>query len=105
MVCALQPKARGAVDLPNKRMTYLLQTTIKKKTPEQKDDLDNLYGLAIPVTINGALDHPVIRLDSIRLLKEVALMQLKRSGASVSDQLKGQIPANTGDLLQMLINH
>ncbi len=99
---------KGTIDLPNKKINYQLQTSFKQAdTTNQKNNLANLYGVSIPISISGNLDNPSIRLDPSALMKVIADQQLKKARKEVQDKIqdkiKGQIPGKAGELLNNLL--
>jgi len=97
-------KGSGTIDLVNQRIDYLLQTEIKQAEQNQKNNIVNLYGLAIPIHIAGDLKNPSIRLDTSVLAKAVAQQQLKKAQGKIEEQIKKKIP-EAGQLLQNLLGH
>lgn len=95
-------KGNGDINLVNESIDYRLQTNIKQIN--QKDNLLNLYGLAIPISITGNLSNPSVRLDKVVLAKEIAEKQLEKAAGKVGDQLQKNLP-EAGKLLQNLLGH
>jgi AsmA protein len=106
----LVSKGEGTINLVAQTIDYNLKTTTKEVGSNHNDtDALNLYSLAIPVNITGSLDDPSIRVNAQAILQEVAEQQMhkvqNKIGSKISDQLKGKIPGNAGDLLQNLLGH
>jgi AsmA protein len=97
-------RGTGTINLVSQKIDYTLQTTVKQRTSDQKDDVANLYGVALPVIIKGNLENPSIRLDSSALAKAVAEQQMKRvttkATEKVVDQLKEKFPDKANQLLK-----
>lgn len=110
-------RGSGTIDLVNQKINYTLQTTVKQRSTDQKEDLANLYGLSLPVLITGNLENPTIRLDSSSLAKAIAEQQVKRVTNKVTekvvDQIKQKYPdkaneilkGKAGDVLNNLLGH
>lgn len=101
-----QSNGSGTINLPNQRIDYHLLTTITK-TSGQKDDANNLYGMAIPIDIVGSLSDPHIGVNPDAIIKAIAEFQLKRAQSNVSDHLKDVLKkkAVSNDLLNNLLGH
>ncbi len=97
-------RGAGTINLVNQKIDYTLQTTVKQRSPDQKEDMANLYGIALPVLIKGNLEDPSIRLDSGALAKAVAELQMKRVTTKVTekvaDQIKQKFPDKANQLLK-----
>jgi len=99
----------GTIDLPIQKIDFSLQMSGKKSDPNQKDSLANLYGLPVPLTVTGQLNHPAVRLDIPRLAAAVAKKQFEKVADQATDKLKQQIgdqlPGKAGDLLNGLLGN
>jgi len=94
----------GSIDLVLNKMDYSLQMLAKKNSPDQKDTLANLYGLPVPLTVSGALDHPSVRIDIPRLSIAIAKRQFQNAaGNTLQQQLGNKVPENAGQLLNSLL--
>ncbi len=100
-------RGSGTINLVNQKMDYTLQTTVKQR--DQKDDMSDLYGIALPVLVSGNLNNPSIRLDSSALGKAVAEREVKRVTTKVTekvaDQIKEKLHGKAGDVLNNLLGH
>jgi len=102
----------GTINLVKQDINYIFQVTVKQRG-DQKDDTQNLYGIALPITITGSLENPNIRLDSSALAKEIAQQQMQRVTNQVQekikdkiqDQLKQEGPVKANQLLNNLLGH
>jgi AsmA protein len=94
---------KGEIDLPKNQIDYSLQTLVKKASADDKDSLQNLYGLPIPIRIVGSLDKPKTGLDTKVLLEAIAVKQLQKSTEKWGDELKGKLPGDAGKLLNNLL--
>jgi AsmA protein len=101
---AFTTKGNGNINLVAQRIDYQLQTSIKQVDQNQKDNLFNLYGIAIPIVITGKLNDPNIRLDTVELAKEIAQQQLRKATGNVEEEIKKNIP-QAEKLLQNLLGH
>ncbi len=59
----------GTVDLKQHMIQYRLVTFINKKTPDEKNDINNLYGAKLPIIINGLFSDIKVNLDTAVLIK------------------------------------
>lgn len=93
-------KGNGIIDIVNQTLNYHLQTSVKQTNGSQKNNLQNLYGMAIPISATGKLNNPSIRLEVNVLMKAIAQQQLEKAKSEITqkvqekiqDQIKGQIP-------------
>ncbi len=101
-------KGSGTINLISQQINYLLKTSIKQASAIEKNNLFNLYGLAIPIQISGDISDPRIRLDTDVLLKAAANQQIQKARERVQEKiqekLQKQIPGDAGKLLQDLLN-
>lgn len=95
-------KGMGNINLVNQQINYRLQTEIKQADLNQKNNIFNLYGLAIPILIVGDLKSPSIRLDTEVLAKAFARQQLQKAQGKIEDQIKKNLP-QAGEMLQNLL--
>ncbi len=108
-----ETRGAGTIDLVQQKIDYRLQTTVKQRTGEQKNDLTNLYGISIPVLISGNLNNPSVRLDSGELVKAIAKQQTERVTQQAKDKIEEQLPdkakellkGKAGDVLNNLLGH
>jgi len=101
-------RGTGSIDLVNQKIDYALQTVIKQRA-DQKNNVMNLYGITLPVSMTGNLDNPSIRLDSGALAKAVAKQQINKitdqTKDKLKDQIKKQLPGKAGDVLNNLLGN
>lgn len=101
---AFTTKGNGNINLVAQHIDYQLQTSIKQADQNQKNNLFNLYGIAIPIMVTGKLNDPSIRLDAAVLAKEIAQQQLNKVKGNVEQQIQKSLP-QAGQLLQNLLGH
>lgn len=102
-------KGSGVINLITQKINYRLETTAKQADASQKDNLGNLYGIAIPIEITGTMNNPSIRLDSGALMKAVAQQQVKKAKSQIQEkiekQIQGKLPGDAGALINNLLGH
>lgn len=104
---------KGNIDLLKQKIDYVLQTSVKKRSADQKDDIQDLYGIAIPISISGDLKDPKVRLDSDAIAKAVVAYQVQRVKGNIQekiqekiqDKIGEQLQGSAGDLLNGLLKH
>ncbi|MDX1900689.1 MAG: AsmA family protein [Gammaproteobacteria bacterium] len=98
----------GAIDLTSQTINYGVQLTAKKRDSNQKDDLSNLFGMPVPVVVTGALNHPRVGLDTVRLTEAIAKRQIEKTTeqakGKIQQELGNQLPAKASDLLNNLLS-
>ncbi len=94
---------QGTINLIDQTINYKLAIAVNKQAAEQKNDLRDLFGVTIPVTISGNLNDPRIRLDTTALLKAAAQQQIKKFSTDVQEQLGNKAQEQAGKLLQNLL--
>lgn len=96
-------KGEGNIDLVADTLKYRIQTT-SKQNENKKNDVNNMYGLPIPILIVGDLSNPSIRLDTDVLMKAIAAHQIEKVKADVqekiAEKIKDKIPGKAGELLK-----
>ena len=90
---------KGTINLVDKKLDYTLQTTVKKRSADQKDDLQDLYGIAVPVTISGSFANPQIGLDTRAISQAIAQYQMQRVKGNVQKKIQEQIENKIGQKL------
>lgn len=77
---------KGTINITNQQIDYELLTTINKE--KQKNDIANLYGIALPIDIVGTLDHPKMTVNTNAILSVITTLQVKHLQAKLEDQIK-----------------
>ncbi|MHB1946847.1 MAG: AsmA family protein [Gammaproteobacteria bacterium] len=95
-------KGEGNINLVKQQINYHLETTVKQGA-DQKNNLTNLYGFAIPIDIKGSLNNPNIHLDMEGFMKAIAQQQLKKAQTKIEERIKGKIPGKAGEFLNNLL--
>lgn len=70
-------KGKGSIDLVNQQIDYLLEAAVKQSANDKKE-LSNLYGLTIPIRVNGNLNQPKIGIEVSELAKQITKEQIDR---------------------------
>lgn len=99
-----ETKGKGDIDLIHQQLNYRLENSVKQSVGE-KEDWQNLYGIAIPVLIKGNLANPEIRLDTGAIMRAVAMRELKNTKDQVIEKIKEKIPSEAVDALQHLLGN
>lgn len=85
---------KGTINLPARMINYRLEPQLVRNVKDAEGKTTQAAGLAVPVVIDGSLDHPHFRPDAAGVLKnalenpEQFKQQLKNSRGSLKDQLK-----------------
>lgn len=86
-----ETKGNGTINLVSQQITYRLKTTAKKTTADEKNSIQNLYGLPVPILISGDMSSPHIQLDTEELMKAIAQQQIEKVKSDVKDKILDQI--------------
>ncbi len=93
-------KGKGTINLIDQTIDYSLQAAVKDS---QISAIKNLSGLTIPIQITGNLSNPRVRLDTVDLLKGVAVQQIEKHKEQIKKKIQEQLPGKAGELLQNLL--
>lgn len=98
-----ETNGRGTISLVDQLIDYHVQTFAKQKTPDEKNNLMNLYHMPIPILLTGSLNKPDIRLDRDVLIQALAAQQTKKVKtvvqAKIQDKLKDKLPEEAVSLI------
>ncbi|TAK78270.1 MAG: AsmA family protein [Gammaproteobacteria bacterium] len=75
-------KGHGQIDLVQQQIKYQLETTVKG----DGSNLQNLYGLTIPISITGKLSDPLIQVDASEVVKQMAKQRLEEVKSKLQDR-------------------
>ena len=92
-------QGNGQVDLVNQLLDYRLIT--KLLHPPNTKGWINLYRLSIPIQISGHLNDPKVSVDTVELLKSVAVQRLEQETQNVVEKL--HIDKAVVDMLPQLL--
>lgn len=103
-----ETRGNGSIDLVNKKINYLLKTT-KPVTPDQKNNLENMYGIPIPILLSGSLNKPSISLDMNELMKAIAQQDIQKIKEDAKEKIQGKLkdkfPGKAGDFINGLLGN
>ncbi len=96
----------GTVDLPAQSMDMALNVAVNKSA-DQKNNLANLYGEAIPLRIHGPFSNLSKGVDQAALSRILAKRAIRKvvdeAKDRISKDLGGKLPGNAGAILDNLL--
>jgi AsmA protein len=97
----LRINGAGSVDLPKNSMDYTVKVSIVGSSSGQGgEELAELKGLTIPVTLKGSLEQPSVSVDLASILKDQASNELKaKASETITDKLGDDVGGLVGGLL------
>jgi AsmA protein len=102
---------KGRINLVSQQIHYQLQAQVKKAANDH-NELANMYGLPLPISIAGDLSSPTVALDTDALMKALAQQQIQKAKSEIQakvqekikDKIKDRLP-EAGALINNLLGH